>query len=54
MFIATTAEEAALLGATHYARNPMIPLARTVAAINIAGANLWGETNDMLALGADP
>jgi Zn-dependent M28 family amino/carboxypeptidase len=53
LFIATTAEEAGLLGATHYARNPLFPLERTMAAINIDGANLWGETDDMLILGGE-
>jgi Zn-dependent M28 family amino/carboxypeptidase len=50
-FIATTGEEAGLLGATHYTRQPVFPLRQTVAVINIDGVNLWGETNDVLALG---
>jgi Zn-dependent M28 family amino/carboxypeptidase len=53
LFIATGAEEAGLLGSTHYVRRPLLPLRRTVAAINIDGANLWGETDDVVALGAD-
>ncbi|MFW6202002.1 MAG: M28 family peptidase [Gemmatimonadota bacterium] len=53
LFIATTAEEAGLLGAEHYVRHPIVPLARTAAAINIDGANLWGETDDVVALGAE-
>ncbi|MDZ4376316.1 MAG: M28 family peptidase [Phenylobacterium sp.] len=35
IFVATTAEEYNLLGARAYARNPALPLADTVAAINI-------------------
>ncbi|MFW6078397.1 MAG: M28 family peptidase, partial [Gemmatimonadota bacterium] len=53
LFLATTAEEAGLLGAEHYVREPVVPLARTAAAINIDGANLWGEADDVVALGAE-
>ena len=53
VFVFTTAEEAGMLGAQHYVRAPALPLARTVAAINIDGANLWGETSDFSALGGD-
>jgi Zn-dependent M28 family amino/carboxypeptidase len=53
LFLATTAEEAGLLGARHYVRNPVVPIAQTVAAINIDGASLWGETRDMIALGGN-
>lgn len=53
LFIATTAEESGLLGSTHYTRYPLFPLDRTVAVINIDGANLWGETSDVTALGAE-
>ncbi len=53
VFLATTAEEAGLLGAWHYIQNPLFPLESTVAAINVDGANLWGETEDVVAVGAD-
>ena len=53
LFISTAAEESGLLGSTYYTRNPLFPLDRTVAVINIDGANLWGETNDVTALGAE-
>jgi Zn-dependent M28 family amino/carboxypeptidase len=53
LFLATTAEEAGLLGARHYVRNPAYPIARTAAVINIDGANLWGETSDIAAVGAE-
>ena len=53
LFVATTAEEAGLLGARHYVRAPVFPIERTVAAFNIDGANLWGETDDVVALGAE-
>lgn len=53
LFIATDAEEAGLLGAEHYVRDPLFPLRRTVANINVDGANLWGETDDVVALGSE-
>lgn len=53
LFMATAAEEAGMLGAEHYVRHPLIPLQRTVANVNVDGANLWGETDDAIAMGAD-
>jgi Zn-dependent M28 family amino/carboxypeptidase len=53
LFIATTAEESGLLGASWYARHPLFPLARTAAALNVDGANLRGRTRDLTPLGAD-
>jgi Zn-dependent M28 family amino/carboxypeptidase len=44
LFIATTAEERGLLGAKYYAHQPLYPIARTVANINIDGINAWGRT----------
>lgn len=53
IFLFTTAEEAGMLGASWYVRSPLLPLRRTVAALNIDGANLWGETNDVSAVGLE-
>lgn len=53
LFLFTTAEEAGLLGASWYVRQPLMPLQRTVAALNIDGANLWGETEDVSAVGLE-
>ncbi len=47
LFMATTAEEAGLLGAKYYAENPLYPLARTLADINIDGTSVWGKTRDL-------
>ena len=47
LFMATTAEEAGLLGAKYYANNPLYPLEKTLADINIDGANAWGKTADL-------
>ncbi len=53
LFIATAAEEQGLLGAQWYAQSPLYPLSRTVAEINVDGANLWGETEDAIVQGAE-
>jgi Zn-dependent M28 family amino/carboxypeptidase len=47
LFMATTAEEAGLLGAKFYAEHPFYPLERTLADINIDGVNPWGKTRDL-------
>jgi Zn-dependent M28 family amino/carboxypeptidase len=52
-FLFTTAEEAGMLGAVWYVRRPVLPLRRTVAALNIDGANLWGATEDVSAVGLE-
>jgi Zn-dependent M28 family amino/carboxypeptidase len=51
LFLAVTAEEKGLLGAKHYAQNPLYPLERTAANINIDGLNQWGRTNDIVVVG---
>lgn len=53
LFIATTAEEQGLLGAEYYVRNPLVPLARTQANINIDSMNTLGLTTDITPLGAE-
>ena len=47
LFMATTAEEAGLLGAKWYAENPLYPLAKTLADINMDVLNVWGKTRDI-------
>jgi Zn-dependent M28 family amino/carboxypeptidase len=51
LFLAVTAEEFGLLGAKYYAQNPLYPLAKTVANINIDGINQWGRTSDLVVIG---
>jgi Zn-dependent M28 family amino/carboxypeptidase len=53
LFIATTAEESGLLGSAAYAADPLVPLSRTAAVINLDHANVRGRTRDISALGAD-
>ena len=45
--MATTAEEAGLLGAKYYALHPLYPLKETLADINIDSMNVWGKTRDV-------
>ena len=51
LFLSVTAEEQGLLGALHYAENPLYPLNRTLAVINMDGANPWGRTSDVVIIG---
>ena len=51
LFLAVTAEEQGLLGAKHYAENPLYPLERTLANINMDGLNQWGRTRDVVVIG---
>ena len=51
LFLFVTAEEQGLLGSEHYAVNPLYPLDKTVANINIDGVNQWGRTSDVTVIG---
>ena len=53
IYIFTTAEEQGLLGAEWYSRKPVVPLAKTVANINVDGGNFYGLTKNYGALGAE-
>ena len=53
IFVFTTAEEQGLLGAEYYSLNPLVPLAKTAANINIDGANFVGKVTEFSPLGAD-
>ena len=46
LFVATTGEERGFFGAKFYAANPLYPLARTVAALNLDVLNPFGATSD--------
>jgi Zn-dependent M28 family amino/carboxypeptidase len=47
LIMATTAEEAGLLGAKYYAENPLYPLEKTLADINMDGVNPLGKSRDL-------
>jgi Zn-dependent M28 family amino/carboxypeptidase len=51
LFLMVTAEEKGLLGSEYYSLNPLYPLAKTVANINIDGVNQWGRTKDISVIG---
>ena len=51
MFLAVTAEEKGLLGAKYFAENPLVPLDRVLANINMDGVNQWGKTSDLVVVG---
>jgi Zn-dependent M28 family amino/carboxypeptidase len=51
LFLFVTAEEKGLIGSKYYAENPLYPLAKTVANINIDGVNQWGRTKDITVIG---
>jgi Zn-dependent M28 family amino/carboxypeptidase len=51
LFLSVTAEEKGLLGSRYYAQNPLYPLNKTLANINMDGANQFGQTSDMTTIG---
>ena len=51
LFLSVTAEEKGLIGSRYYAQNPLYPLVKTVANINMDGANQFGPTSDMETVG---
>ena len=51
LFLMVTAEEQGLLGSQYYATNPIYPLDKTLANINIDGVNQWGRTKDLTIIG---
>ncbi|MDN5924307.1 MAG: M28 family metallopeptidase, partial [Xanthomonadales bacterium] len=51
VFLATTSEEQGLLGAQYYAEHPLVPLATTVADINMDIMNVYGKTRDITVVG---
>lgn len=53
LLLAVTAEEQGLLGSRYYAENPLFPLTKTAANVNVDALNLWGATTDIVALGVD-
>jgi Zn-dependent M28 family amino/carboxypeptidase len=51
VFLAVTAEEQGLLGSAHYAENPIFPLSRTVANINMDALMPFGKMHDLTIIG---
>ena len=51
LFMAVTLEESGLLGSKYYVAHPVIPLANTVAAINLDAMTVVGKTRDIVVNG---
>lgn len=51
VFLAVTAEEEGLLGSSYYANNPIYPLNKTVANLNMDAFSALGETKDVSIVG---
>ena len=51
IFLAVTAEEQGLLGSKYYAENPIYPLDKTVANINMDGITTFGPMKDLTVIG---
>ncbi len=51
VFLAVTAEESGLLGSKYYANNPLYPLAKTAAEINMDALMPYGKTKDIVVVG---
>lgn len=51
LFLAVTCEEQGLLGSKFYAENPVFPLNKTAAVINMDALNILGRTRDMTIIG---
>ena len=52
VFLAVTAEEKGLLGSEYYASNPLYPLAKTVAVINMDALSPYGPAHDFTISGS--
>lgn len=50
-FLIVTAEEQGLLGSKYYAENPIVPLDKTVANINMDAMSVLGKTKDVAVIG---
>jgi Zn-dependent M28 family amino/carboxypeptidase len=51
LLISVTAEEQGLLGSDFYAHNPLYPLSKTLAVIDMDSLNVHGKTNDFCVIG---
>jgi Zn-dependent M28 family amino/carboxypeptidase len=51
LFLMVTAEEQGLLGSEYYSLNPLYPLAKTAANINVDEINPWGRTKQLPVVG---
>jgi hypothetical protein len=53
IFIATTGEEKGLLGSMYYTDNPLVPLYKTIANVNIDGIAMFKDFSSIVGIGAE-
>jgi hypothetical protein len=53
LFIATTGEEKGLLGSSYYTDNPVVPLYKTIANVNIDGICMFRDFESIVGIGAE-
>jgi hypothetical protein len=53
IFIATTGEEKGLLGSIYYTDNPLVPLYKTIANVNIDGIAMFKDFSSIVGLGME-
>lgn len=51
VFLSVTAEEQGLWGSAYYAQNPIYPIGKTVANLNMDVLNFFGKTKDIVIVG---
>ena len=51
IFLLVTLEESGLLGSQYYAAHPLLPLANTVAVMNLDAMPMVGKTRDLIVVG---
>lgn len=51
VFLSVTAEEQGLWGSAYYSQNPIYPVTKTVANINMDGLNPFDSTKDIITIG---
>ena len=52
IFLATTGEEKGLLGAIYYTDNPVVPLYKTIADVNIDGIAMFKDFKSLVGIGS--
>jgi Zn-dependent M28 family amino/carboxypeptidase len=50
VFLFTTLEERGLLGSLYYVQSPLVPLAKTLAVINVDVMNVWGRARELVSI----
>jgi Zn-dependent M28 family amino/carboxypeptidase len=51
VFFSITLEEFGLMGSDYYAKHPLVPNEKVIAAVNIDAVNIWGQTKNFSVIG---